>query len=251
LTAGAAWPRIPSLGILEFRFRQTIVRRPLKIMLWVGLAAAALLAVMALVLYRGTQHVPEFYQQALTSAVPTAPQIQVGDDFERQALNLHNQSTKPGPWQAEFTDEQINAWLAAILPRNHPQALPAETRDPRVKITERGVQVGWRYQTERFQTVVSLSGQIYLTDKPNQVALRLHGVRAGWLPLPLDRVLQGVRDAARQNGVDLLWSQHDGDPVAMFQVPSRLERYPNREIQLETVELEPGKLRLAGRTERR
>jgi len=152
LTAGAAWPRIPSLGILEFRFRQTIVRRPLKIMLWVGLAAAALLAVMALVLYRGTQHVPEFYQQALTSAVPTAPQIQVGDEFERQALNLHNQATKPGPWQAEFTDEQINAWLAAILPRNHPQALPAETRDPRVKITERGVQVGWRYQTERFQT---------------------------------------------------------------------------------------------------
>ncbi len=81
---------------------------------------------------------------------------------------------------------------------------------------------------------MSLSGQVYLTDKPNQVALRLHGVRAGWVPLPLDQLLQRVRDAARQNGVDLLWSQQDGDPVAMFQVPSKLERYPGRDIHLET-----------------
>ena len=228
----------------------TIVRRPLKIILWVCLAAAGLLATVALVLYRGTQHVPEFYQQALAPSASPAKQTQVGDDFERQALELHNQSTKPGRWQTEFTDEQINAWLAAILPRNHPRALPAEIRDPRVKITEQGVQIAWRWQTERLQTVVSLSGRIYLTDKPNQVALRLQGVHAGWVPLPLNQVLQGVREAARQQGVDLLWSQQDGDPVAMFQVPTRLDRYPDREIRLETVELAPGKLRLAGQTER-
>ena len=226
------------------------MRRLLKIILWVGLTAAALLAVIALVLYRGTQYVPEFYEQALTPSVPAARQIQVGDDFERQALELHNESTKPGRWQAEFTDEQINAWLATILPRNHPQALPAEIRDPRVKITEQEVQVAWRYQTARFQTVLSLSGQVYLTDKPNQVALRFRGVRAGWVPMPLEQLLQRIRDLARQNGVDLVWSQQDGDPVAVFQVPAKLERYPGRDIHLETVELGPGKLRLAGRTER-
>ncbi len=226
------------------------MRRPLKIILWLGSMAAALLALTAFLLYRGTQHVPEFYDQALTFSVPVTRQIQVGDDFERQALDLHNQATKPGLWQAEFSDEQINAWLAAVVPRNHPQALPAEFRDPRAKITEQGVQIAWRYQSGRFQTVLSLSGRVYLTDKPNQVALRLQGVRAGWVPLPLDRLLQRVSAAARQNGVDLLWSQEDGDPVAVFQVPRQLERYPGRDIHLETVELQPGKLRLVGRTER-
>lgn len=226
------------------------MRRPLQIILWFALAAAGLLAAAAFVLYRGTQHVPEFYQQAIMPSVPPAQQAQVGDDFERQTLELHNQSTKPGRWQAEFTDEQINAWLATILPRNHPRALPAEIRDPRVKITEQGVQVAWRHQTERFQTVVSLSGRVYLTDKPNQVALRLQGVHAGWIPLPLDQVLRRVREAARQQGVDLLWSQQDGDPVAMCRVPARLERYPDREIRLESVELAPGRVRLAGQTER-
>ena len=216
-----------------------------------SLAAVGLLAAAAFVLYRGTQHVPAFYQQALESSAASDQRIQVGDDFERQALNLHNQATKPGRWQAEFTDEQVNAWLATILPRNHPRALPAEIGDPRVQITEQGVQVAWRYQTERFHAVVSLSGRIYLTDEPNQVALRFQGVHAGWVPLPLDPVLQHVRQAAMQNGVNLLWGQQDGDPVAMFQVPSRLERYPGRELRLETMELAPGRLRLAGQTVRR
>jgi len=248
-TGGSAYDSGP--GNSGIQSGKIAVRRPLKITLWIGSIAAALLAVTAFLLYRGTQHVPEFYEQALTASVPVAQQIQVGDDFERQALELHNQSTKLGRWQAEFTDEQINAWLAAILPRNHPQALPAGIRDPRVKITEQGVQVAWRYRIERFQTVVSISGQVYLTDKPNQVALRLHGVRAGWVPLPLDRLLQRVSDAARQNGVDLLWSQDDGDPVAVYRVPTQLERYPGRNVHLETVELQPGRLRLAGSTERR
>lgn len=226
------------------------MRRRLKIILGFAIAGAALLAATALVLYRGTQHVPEFYRQALTASGPPEQQAQLGDDFERQALELRNQSIRSGRWQAEFTDEQINAWLATILPRNHPRALPSEIRDPRVKITAQGVQVAWRYQTERFQSVLSLAGQIYLTDKPNQLALRLRGVQAGWLPLPLDQVLQRVSEAARQNGVNVLWSQRDGDPVALFQVPAQLDRYPDREIHLETVELGAGLLRLAGQTER-
>ncbi|NLF71571.1 MAG: hypothetical protein GX575_21265 [Candidatus Anammoximicrobium sp.] len=227
------------------------MRRLLKIALGLGLTAAVLFAAAALVLYRGTQHVPEFYAQTLTASFPAAQQTQVGDDFERQALELHNRSTKPGRWQAEFTDEQINAWLATILPRNHPRSLPAEIHDPRIKIADQEVQIAWRYQSGRFQTVMSFSSRVYLTDKPNQLALRLHGVRAGWVPLPLDRLLQRVSEAARQNGVDLLWSQEDGDPVAVIQVPTRLERYPGREIHLETLELQPGRLRLAGSTKRR
>jgi hypothetical protein len=241
---------MPSQTVNRVSLSSTIVRRLLKIILWVTLPAAGLLAAVAFLLYRGTQHVPAFYQQALTAPVPPAQQAQIGDDFERQSLELHNQATQPGRWQADFTDEQVNAWLATILPRNHPRALPAEIRDPRVKIAEQEVQVAWRYQTEQFQTVVSLAGQIYLTDKPNQLALRFRGVHAGWVPLPLEQVLQRVREAGRQNGVNLLWTQQDGDPVAMFQVPARLDGYPDREIRLETLELSPGRVRFVGHTER-
>ncbi len=226
------------------------VRRALRIVLWSGLACLLVLATAALVLYRGTQHVPEFYQQVLTATVPPAQQFQVGDELERDVLELHNATTQPGRWEAEFTDEQINAWLATILPRNHPQALPAEIRDPRVKIAAQSAQLAWRLESERFATVISLQADVYLTDQPNQIAIRLHAVRAGWVPVPLTQLLERVSDAARRAGVDLSWSQRDGDPVALLRVPARHPQYEDRELVLDSLELSDGKVSVAGHTER-
>jgi hypothetical protein len=175
----------------------------------------------------------------------------VGDELERDVLELHNATTKPGRWQAEFTDEQINAWLATLLPRNHPQALPAEVRDPRVKISADSAQLAWRLESERFETVLSLQADLYLTDQPNQIAIRLHAVRAGWVPVPLTQILERVSDAARRAGVDLSWSQREGDPVALLRVPTRHPEFEDRELYLESLELKDGKVTVAGRTERR
>ena len=227
------------------------MRRLLRLAFWFCLLALLLLAVTAFVLYRGTQHVPEFYQQALTPTISPQRELEIGDDLEREVLELHNAATKPGRWEAEFTDEQINAWLASILPKNHPRALPAEIRDPRVKITAQSAQLAWRLQTERFETVISLQADVYLTDQPNQVAVRLHAVRAGWVPVPLSQILERVSEAARRGGVDLSWSQQEGDPVALVRVPARHPEFEDREFSLEKIELADGKLRLAGRTERR
>jgi hypothetical protein len=226
------------------------VRRFLRFAFWSGLIALLLLAATAFVLYRGTQHVPEFYQQALAPTVSPQQQFEVGDDFEREVLELHNSATKPGRWEAEFTAEQINAWLASVLPRNHPQALPVEVREPRVKLTAQSAQLAWRLQTERFETVISLQADVYLTDQPNQIAVRLHAVRAGWVPIPLSQILERVSEAARRGGVDLSWSQQDGDPVALLRVPTRHPEFEDREFSLEQIELADGRLRLAGQTTR-
>jgi hypothetical protein len=226
------------------------VRRYLKIAFWLALLPLLLLAVTALVLYQGTRHVPEFYQQTLAPDCSPQQQLEAGDDFERQVLELHNATAKPGRWETEFTDEQINAWLASVLPRNHPHALPAEIREPRVKLNAPSALVAWRLVHGRFETVISLQADIYLTDQPNQVAIRLRTVRAGWVPMPLTQVLEEVSDAARGGGVDLAWSQRDGDPVALLRVPMHHPQYEHRELHLDTLELADGKLRLSGYTER-
>lgn len=226
------------------------VRRVLRMLLWSGVAGLLVLAGAALLLYRGTQHVPEFYQQAVGSPDSPAQQAERGDDLERRALALHNAAIKPGAWQAEFTDAEINGWLAAILPRNHPRMLPAEIRDPRVKLDERSVQVGWRVDGERFQAVVSVQAELYLTDQPNQIAIRLDAVRAGWVPIPLTPVLEEVSESARRAGVDLSWSQQDGAPVALLRVPSRHPKFADRELHLDSLQWSEGKVTVAGHTER-
>jgi hypothetical protein len=226
------------------------VRRHLKLAIGLALLPLLLLAVAALVLYRGTQHVPEFYRQTLAPAASPQQQIEAGDNFERQVLELHNATAKPGRWDAEFTDEQVNAWLAAFLPRNHPHALPADVREPRVKLSPRSAQVAWRQRHGWLETVISLQADVYLTDQPNQIAIQVRAVRAGWVPLPLAEIVDGVSTAARDGGLDLTWSQHEGDPVALLRVPVRHPQYEHRELHLDTLELEDGKLRLSGLTER-
>ncbi len=223
----------------------------LRIALWSSIAGLLVLAGAALILYRGTQQVPEFYQQVMSSPGSPAQQGQLGDDLERKALALHNATIKPGPWQAEFTDTQINGWLAAILPRNHPGTLPAEIRDPRVKLGDPSLQLAWRLDSERFQAVISVQADLYLTDQPNQIAIRLRAVRAGWVPMPLTPILEEVSEAARRAGVDLSWSQQEGDPVALLRVPSRHPEFADRELHVDSLVLGAGKVTVSGHTERR
>ena len=225
-------------------------RRPFRILLGCATVAILVTVVLGLLLYRGTQYVPQFYVQALMSDLTPQQQAKLGDDFEREALELHNQAMRVGEWEAVFSDEEVNAWLANDLPQNHPRALPSDLGDPRVKITPEEVQVACKYSGERWETVISLSADVYLTDKPNQLAIRVRSVRAGLIPLPLKNLMDRVTDVARRSGLQLVWSQQEGDPVALLQIPSQIDRRTKREVHVETLQLRDGEIYLAGRTDR-
>ena len=170
-------------------WKKPIVRKALRILLGVCLTLLVLTGIGLWLVYRATQHVPEFYQQALATPLPPQQLRQTSDQFERQVLELHNDARHSGRWEAAFTAEQVNAWLASDLERKLPHTLPGGLRDPRVKISPQGVQVACQYNDGRWHTVISLAAEVYLTDTPNEIAVRLRELRAGRLPLPLKGVL--------------------------------------------------------------
>ncbi len=221
------------------------MRRFLRILIWTVIVLLVVCGLTAFFVYRGTQKVPEFYQEAMATPLTPQKQEQLGQQLEREAAQLHNQVRREGRWEATFTEEQINAWLAVDLAEKLPSTVPSGVSDPRVKISPDRIQTGCKYETKRFSTVVSLETDVYLTDNPNQVAVRIHNVRAGSIPLPLRGLLEQVANSARQNGVDLRWSQQDGDPVALIQVPLRQQE---REISVESIEVRDGEIALVGRT---
>lgn len=197
--------------------------------------------------YRASQHVPEFYERAIR-AEPIA-QAKAGDQLERQVLDLHNEALHEGKWQATFTDEQINGWLAVDLPSKFPDSLPKEVCDPRVAIDAKQIQIACRYDAGAAQTVVSLALEIHKTDEPNVVAVRIRQARAGLLPLPLKQGIDRITAAAREAGIPLRWSQKDGDPVALITLPITHEQYANRQLRLDSIELRLGEIHFSGRTE--
>jgi hypothetical protein len=202
------------------------------------------------VLYRGTQHVPEFYQQAVSGPRQETAQ-QAGDELERRVLNVQASLRREGRWSATFTDEQVNGWLTFHLPNRLRYRLPAGLADPRVQVTPGLIQAAVRYEGPRLQSVVSLEAQVHLTERPNEVALRIRRVRAGWVPLPLGQTLDQVAEAAQRGGLDLRWTQTDGDPVALIRLPAEHPEFPGRDLQLESIELGEGSVTLSGTTRER
>ena len=163
---------------------------------------------------------------------------------------MHNEVRQPGVWEAVFTEEQINGWLAADLPEKFPRALPKGTQEPRVSIMEDVVSVACRFDNGKLKTVISFDLDVELTTETNTLAVRIAKLRAGLLPVPLKQMLDKIAVAAKRSDLPLRWSQTEGEPVALVTVPVQHEDYAHREIYVDKIEVRDGEIYLAGHTER-
>ena len=148
--------------------------RKLRLFLFIGGGILAVLLLVLACLYWASRHEPAFYRRAL--AVDAAKRQMLSDEMLRHALEFESKIQREGKWQATFTAEQINGWLGYDLPRNHPQTLSAEFRDPCVSIEPNRMQFGCLYDNGMTSSVLSLAVEPYV-PQPNVLALRI--VRAG------------------------------------------------------------------------
>jgi hypothetical protein len=220
------------------------VRRRLLIaaLLLIALSGLSLLAVV-----QASRRVPDFYTRAL--AAPVAAQAEEGDQFERAALDLHNQLRHIGRWEACLTQEQVNGWLAIDLPAKFPHLLPSGLSEPRIAIDGGVLRIAIRYQRGGIDTVLSVSGEAYLTAQPNEIAVRLDQARAGSVPIPLTRFLDEIAEQAARANIPLRWTEVGGAPVALIRPPLEASDGGHRHVVLDRLQLDRGQLVLAGRTE--
>ena len=220
--------------------------RKFRIILILSCAAATLLAAASAWAYWVSRQVPPFYAAALAQPAETAHQA--SDAMLREAAALVSDLRKSGRWQALFTAEQINGWLADDLQKNHPTLLPNTISDPRVAIENNQLMLGFRWQQPKWSVVVSLAAEVYLRE-PNVVAVRIRKVRAGGLPLPLKNLLHDLIAAGRGLDLQIEEQQIEGDPLLLITPPQDGD-YGNLLVQLESLELHDGQLYVAGRSQR-
>lgn len=209
-------------------------------------AAVALLLVSAVAGYRAVQHQPEFYRTAL--ADEASRQEVTGEQFERRVLEMRNDARRAGRWTTRITAEQINGWLASDLPEKFGTRLPREIRDPRVALYQDEAWIACRFEGNGVSSVISLAVDVRLTERTNELALRIRRARAGALPLPMKRLLDEARGASARLKIPLRWTQDAGSPVALLRLPEQLEGVPQRHLRLESVELRDGELLISGLT---
>lgn len=196
--------------------------------------------------YRASQHVPEFYAQAIRAE--PAEQRQASEAMLEKAAALASQARQEGTWKALFTEDQINGWAAVDLVKNHPGLLPSSAADPRVKITAEEVLVACKVTDKKLSTVMSIALEPYMAEE-NVIAVRIKGAHAGAVPLPLSKVLDAITKAAEKAELALSWKQTEGDPVALITLPPTRDD-ENIVYQLETLELRESSIFVSGRTSR-
>ena len=185
-------------------------------------ASLLVLAIIVLaILWLAAKVVPDFYAKAL--AVDPAGQRTANDTLIQKATVLVSDVQKTGKWEALFTEQEVNAWLAVDLKENHGASLPSGIADPRIVIEPDGLQIACRARRGGIETILSVAIDAYLAE-PGVVAIRIRRARAGILPLPLANILELISDMGDRKGLRIRWQQADGDPVALVSVNHSRQR---------------------------
>lgn len=203
----------------------------------------ALLSLGVLGVYLGWRHEPAFYRRAL--ATPPETLERGSNELVEQATALVNNIHRQGDWQTLFTADQVNGWLAVDVPKNHPHLLPDGLSEPRVALDRGRIRIACRRGSGRLANVVALDLEPYLLG-PNELAIRIRGARAGWLPLPLEPILKQITAAMIEAQWPLRWDQAGGNPVAVITLDAR--RNDDKLLSVEALEVHNGELFVAGVT---
>lgn len=190
-------------------------------------------------------HEPELYVQAEVPA--GSERIRLSQEFEKKAFDLFNEIQNEDDWEAEFTEQQINSWLAEdFVESNLARQLPEQISEPRIALRPGRLFLAFRYGGPDFHTVISLQGKVWMAPRePNTLALEIESLKAGAIPLSPSFLQQELTEGARQHNIDVQWYRKDGHPVAVFRLQAD-RRDPG--VQLRELELKEGAVRLKGRS---
>ena len=165
--------------------------------------------------------------------------------FVAQSLQLRNDICNEPTWEAVFSDQEVNAWLAEDLVSHFADQLPSEVNEPRLLFEVDRIILAFQLRQRGMSSVITVIARPRVPEG-NTVELTLEKIRAGILPVPADNVLDRIIEYGRRHGIDVEWTRKEGSPVVLIRYTPNLER---DDVQLEEVQIRNGQMRLAGRSD--
>ncbi|MFI4847644.1 MAG: hypothetical protein ACIAZJ_00980 [Gimesia chilikensis] len=194
-------------------------------------------------LYWSSAQVPEFYQAALQQQVAPEIRQQEAKDFVQHSMQIVNDVRNQEPlWSQEFSEQEVNAWLAEELHQKYNEWVPEGITDPRVHFEQDQVIVGFHLTLKKWSGIISLKFKPWLM-KENRLVLELEQARAGLLPIPIDEVITKLIQEARAEGWQIEWSQMNEHDVLIV----HLDRQDSDLPDLTALKVEPGLFQIAGK----
>ena len=221
------------------------MRLPFKRIFIVSLSVIVVIAATGVLGWMSLTHEPKFYREMVAS--PGKKRVATAKRFVASSLQLRNDIVNEPTWEAIFSDEEVNAWLAEDLVIHFADMLPPQVHEPRVMFELDRVTLAFELDRGPLRTVVWVVARTRVPE-PNVLELTVEKIRAGVLPVPADSILDRIAQHARDHGLDVSWKRGDeGLPVATIRYTPNDRR---EDVQLERVDILNGEIRLAGRSDR-
>ncbi len=213
-----------------------------------GIVAAVVMLLAGLAWWAITWE-PPFYHSASQLPPDSDTVRKLSKAMTQQVMQFADEIRNEPTFEADFTEEQVNAWLADELERKHSRLLPKEMGRPRVHFSDRQFEIACQYRHDVVTTVASGTVSAWVTDD-HLLALEVDSLRAGRIPLPIASILEPLVRQLRSQNRRAEWRQVNGHEVLVVDLlgvddggrgGDKVDRV------LETVELKPGVIRLKGR----
>lgn len=213
---------------------------------WIVLASTpVLLLALPGAFYACLNYQPRFYRAR--SAMPPRRRQAEARQFVAQSLQLRNDIMNEPTWEAAFTDEEVNAWLAEDLVVHFADQIPPGVHEPRVAFEPDRVTLAFQLDQGPIRSLIWVVVRVDVPE-PNQLSLTIEKIRAGMVPVSAQSLLGPITEHARARGLDIRWDTDEGLPRATVRYQADTRR---ADIILEQFRVFNGQVRLSGRSERR
>lgn len=211
---------------------------------WIAIVLLCLLFAGGSGVFWALSQVPDFYQQAMAAKV--APEIRKAEakKFTQRTLQLVDDIKQRDEWAEEFTQRQVNSWFIVELDGQYKDLLPTGAKDPRIVIRDGSLQFGFQYAYDGWSGIVSFKVKPWVPE-PNQLALEIQSIKAGLVPIPLDRVFKEIGSEIESRGWKVAWRQSNGNDVMVIDFGDQKKK----RSQLESIKVLDGRIQVAGKGE--
>jgi hypothetical protein len=196
--------------------------------------------------YQATQQAPDFYTSIVEKPVAASSGPPVRAVAEKQIDEAKSAARKKESWRFEFTQDQINEFLARDLPEQFPGVLPASFKDPRIKIENGKMLLGCQYDSERFKAVIWVESEAVVGQDGKSIKLIPKSAGAGMLPMPVSRLFERLNTLNTQTrGIELAIEGEPPDAIVIRPQPGTIPP-EHEDYYIDAIRLEEAKLSLEG-----
>ncbi|MEN0110217.1 MAG: hypothetical protein AAF805_05800 [Planctomycetota bacterium] len=196
---------------------------------------------MASMYWAATAGVPEYDAVLPIDPVVAEPARR---ELESRLSTLFSDAQTLSEWSTVLTQTQVNAWLAARLPTQHPGFARSGVTQPRVRIAGDGVTLMFRSEASRLPGVVRVAVRPQAGDE-GELVLRVDSATFGTLPMPLDALVAQLRETPLAKVAPVRWSQTEAETALVLDL-ERIDAGGGRTLRIVGIDVRDGELLVRG-----